>query len=142
MMNRPCGGRRQAGRLARPSPLVVAVTMLTSLSDAMLGEIGLSGPIASQVQRLAVLAQDAGLDGVVASPLEIPLVRSACGPQFTVVTPGIRGAADESADQRRTLTAAEALSAGASYLVVGRPIIAAPSPREAAERLVADCRAA
>ena len=132
----------ESARLARPSPLVIAVTLLTSLSEGMLDQIGLAGPLASQVQRLAALAQTAGLDGVVASPLEIPLIRSTCGPEFTVVTPGIRGAGDQNADQMRTLSAAEAISAGASYLVVGRPIIAASNPRAAAERLVAECRAA
>jgi orotidine-5'-phosphate decarboxylase len=132
----------EAARLARPAPLVIAVTLLTSLSEAMLDEIGMTGPLAAQVQKLALLAQSAGMDGVVASPLEIPLVRSICGTPFAVVTPGIRGAGDQTADQKRTRTAAEALSAGASYLVVGRPIIAAASPRAAAERLVAECLAA
>jgi orotidine-5'-phosphate decarboxylase len=132
----------EATRGSRLAPLVIAVTLLTSLSEGMLDEIGLTGPMASEVQRFASLAQAAGLDGVVASPLEIPFIRSACGAEFAVVTPGIRGAGDQKADQMRTITAAEALSAGASYLVVGRPIVAASNPREAAERLVAECRAA
>jgi orotidine-5'-phosphate decarboxylase len=132
----------EAARLSRTAPLVIAVTMLTSMSERMLGEIGVGGPMAAQVERLAALAQTAGLDGVVASPQEIPAIRTRCGPQFTIVTPGIRGPGDQKSDQSRTLTAAEALEAGASYLVVGRPIIAAPDPRLAAEQIAAACRAA
>jgi orotidine-5'-phosphate decarboxylase len=128
----------EAARAGRTSPLVIAVTMLTSLTEASLADIGVSGSIAAQVRRLAALTETAGLDGVVASPLEIPLVREACGPQFLVVTPGIRGAGDPKGDQARTMSAAEALGAGASYLVVGRPITAAPDPRAAAERLAAE----
>ena len=129
----------EATRRSRPVPLVIAVTMLTSLSQETLGEIGVSDAMTSQVGRLAALAQTSGLDGVVASPLEIDLIRRRCGDQFTIVTPGIRGPADKKSDQRRTLTAAEALAAGATYLVVGRPIIAAADPRAAAERIVAEC---
>jgi orotidine-5'-phosphate decarboxylase len=132
---------REAARLAVASPLVIAVTMLTSFSETMLGEIGMGGGMAAQVERLAVLAQSSGLDGVVASPQEIALIRARCGDRFAIVTPGIRGAADEKGDQRRTLTAAEALTSGASHLVVGRPIIAAPDPRAAAERIAAECSA-
>jgi orotidine-5'-phosphate decarboxylase len=143
---------REAARLSRPAPIVIAVTMLTSISEPMLGDIGIDGPMPSQVERLAALAQSAGLDGVVASPLEISLIRARCGPQFAIVTPGIRGAAVAAGtgdglppakdDQARTLTAAQALEAGASYLVVGRPIIAAARPRQAAEQIAAACRAA
>jgi orotidine-5'-phosphate decarboxylase len=132
----------EAARLSRPAPLLIAITMLTSLSEPMLGEIGMNGPMSAQVERLAALTQSAGLDGVVASPQDISLIRSRCGPQFTIVTPGIRGPGDEKGDQSRTLTAAQALGAGASYLVVGRPIIAAPDPRHAAEQIAASCRAA
>jgi orotidine-5'-phosphate decarboxylase len=132
----------ESSRLSRPRPLVIAVTMLTSLSEETMGEIGVAGAMASQVGRLAVLAQSAGLDGVVASAQEIALIRNRCGKTFEIVTPGIRGASDDKGDQRRTMTAAEALSAGASYLVVGRPIIADPHPREAAERIDVECRAA
>jgi orotidine-5'-phosphate decarboxylase len=132
----------EALRLSRPRPLVIAVTMLTSLSEETMGEIGVAGAMAGQVGRLAVLAQSAGLDGVVASPQEIALIRNRCGKNFEIVTPGIRSTSDDKGDQRRTLTAAEALSAGATYLVVGRPIIAAPDPRAAAERIDAECRAA
>jgi orotidine-5'-phosphate decarboxylase len=132
----------EAARLARPAPLVIAVTMLTSLSQESMATIGFTGSLPNQVERLAALAQSAGLDGVVASPQEIGLIRARCGAAFQIVTPGIRGAADSKGDQSRTLTAGEALSAGASYLVVGRPIIAASDPRQAAERIAAECRAA
>ena len=128
-------------RLGQPRPLVIAVTMLTSLSDETMGEIGVADALSAQVGRLAVLAQSAGLDGVVAAPQEIALIRNRCGDSFEIVTPGIRSASDEKADQRRTMTAAGALAAGASYLVVGRPIIAAADPRAAAERIGAESRA-
>jgi len=129
----------EAARLGRAAPLVIAVTMLTSLSADSLGEIGIGDAMTSQVGRLAALTQTAGLDGVVASPQEIDLIRRRCGAQFTIVTPGIRGAADSKGDQSRTMTAADALEAGATYLVVGRPIIAAADPRVAAERIAAEC---
>ena len=131
----------EAAKLGRPRPLVIAVTMLTSLSEETMGEIGVAGALAGQVGRLADLAKSAGLDGVVASPQEISLIRSRCGRQFEIVTPGIRSASDDKGDQSRTMTAGEALAAGASYLVVGRPIIAAKDPRAAAERIAAECRA-
>jgi orotidine-5'-phosphate decarboxylase len=129
----------EADRRSRPAPLVIAVTMLTSLDQQALTEIGVGEPIASQVGRLAVLAKQCGLDGVVASPQEIEIIRRRCGRQFVVVTPGIRGAGEKKGDQTRTLSAPEALAAGATYLVVGRPIIAADDPRAAAERIAADC---
>ena len=96
----------------------------------------------SQVGRLAALTQTAGLDGVVASPQEIDLIRRRCGRQFAIVTPGIRAAADVKGDQARTMAAAEALAAGATYLVVGRPIVEAKDPRAAADRIAAECRTA
>ena len=130
----------EAARRSRPAPLVIAVTILTSLDQAVLTEIGLSASVEAQVERLAVLAEAAGLDGVVASPQEIAIIRKVCGSGFNVVTPGIRGAGDAKGDQSRTLSAAGALAAGASYLVVGRPIIAAADPRAAAERIAAECR--
>jgi orotidine-5'-phosphate decarboxylase len=132
----------EASRASRTPPLVIAVTILTSMDEAALREIGVPSAMGDQVERLAALAQSAGLDGVVASPQEIAIVRRRCGERFAIVTPGIRGPADKKDDQARTLGAAEALAAGASYLVVGRPIIAAPDPRDAAERLAAECRAA
>lgn len=132
----------EAHRASTPAPLVVAITVLTSFDQPALAGIGVSSAIADQVQRLASLAQAAGLDGVVASPHEIGLIRATCGPDFTIVTPGIRGASDQKGDQKRTLSAGEALAAGANHLVVGRPIIAADNPRAAAERLHGECRAA
>jgi orotidine-5'-phosphate decarboxylase len=130
----------EAARTGRSAPLVIAVTVLTSFDEAALAEIGVPASTGTHVERLAALAEAAGLDGVVASPQEIAIVRARCGPRFAVVTPGIRDAGDVKGDQRRTLGAAEALAAGASYLVVGRPIIAAADPRAAAERIAADCR--
>src|SRR4051794_36979100 len=99
----------EAARQSRPAPLVIAVTMLTSLDQAALTEIGLNVPIASQVERLAALAEASGLDGVVASPQEIQIIRGRCGPRFAIVTPGIRGVDDSKGDQNRTASAAAAL---------------------------------
>ena len=132
----------EAIRRSCPAPLVVAVTMLTSLDQQALTEIGLQASVADQVGRLAALTESAGLDGVVASPQEIEIIRRRCGRQFAIVTPGIRGAADERGDQSRTSSAGEALAAGATYLVVGRPVIAAADPRAAAEKIAAECRSA
>jgi orotidine-5'-phosphate decarboxylase len=130
----------EAARASRPVPLVIAVTMLTSLDQRALAEIGMADAMAAQVGRLAALAESCRLDGVVASPQEIDLIRRRCGRRFTIVTPGIRGAADRKGDQSRTMTAAEALAAGATYLVVGRPIIAAINPAAAARRIADECR--
>jgi len=130
----------EAARGSRPAPLVIAVTMLTSLDQAALSEIGLTASVQVQVERLAALAESAGLDGVVASPQEIAIIRKLCGAGFNIVAPGIRGADDAKGDQSRTMSAAGALAAGASYLVVGRPIIAAADPRAAAERIASECR--
>jgi orotidine-5'-phosphate decarboxylase len=121
-------------------PLVIAVTVLTSLDATTLAAVGVSASPMDQVLRLAELAKDSGMDGVVASPKETAAIRKACGPEFLIVTPGIRGgsAASRPDDQQRTLTPAEAVAAGSSYLVVGRPITGAADPREAAQRIVAD----
>jgi orotidine-5'-phosphate decarboxylase len=116
-------------------PLVLAVTVLTSLSNDDLDELGVAGAPEDAVVRLARLAQRAGLDGVVASPREIAALRRACGPRFVIVTPGIRPAATASNDQARIATPASAIQAGADYLVVGRPITEAPDPVAAAEAI-------
>ena len=130
----------EAERRSNRPPLVIAVTMLTSLSEAVLLEIGVTAGMTDQVERLARLAQASGLDGVVASPHEIEIIRRRCGGSFAIVTPGIRDTAGHD-DQSRTMTAADAIAAGATYLVVGRPIVAAPDPREAAERIAHACGA-
>jgi len=130
--------KKAADALGRPRPLVIGVTVLTSMTDAMLAEVGVAGTVMNQVIHLARLAKAAGLDGVVASPQETRAIREACGPDFQIVTPGIRPADQQGKDdQARTLTPAEAMSAGATYLVIGRPITGAPNPREAAERIAA-----
>jgi len=131
-------GADAAARLGRPAPLVIAVTVLTSMDEPTLRTTGVDRPLLDHVVTLARLAQSAGLDGVVASPQETAAIREACGPGFAIVTPGIRGASAgaEKNDQSRTMGPAEAVRAGASYLVVGRPIISAPDPRGAAEAIV------
>ena len=117
-------------------PLVIAVTVLTSFDQAMLEGTGVNRPIAAQVEHLASLAQQAGLDGVVASPHEIDAIRARCGRDFLIVTPGIRtGPVGPGDDQVRTRTAREAMDAGASYLVVGRPILKAADPAAAAREI-------
>jgi orotidine-5'-phosphate decarboxylase len=118
-------------------PIVIAVTQLTSTSEeVMRREIGIDGRIADVVVRYASLAKDAGLHGVVSSALEAAAVKAACGADFVTVTPGIRPAGADIADQSRVMTPAAALSNGADYLVIGRPITGAPDPREALERIV------
>jgi len=126
--------RETSTRLGRPAPLMIGVTVLTSINEQALRAIGIERPVLQQVIALARLTQQAGLQGVVASAQETPAIREACGPQFQIVTPGIRGASagSERNDQSRTMGPAEAIRAGASYIVVGRPIISAPDPRAAA----------
>jgi orotidine-5'-phosphate decarboxylase len=130
--------RDDAAKHGRPPAIVVGVTVLTSLDQAALGTVGVAGALTDQVRRLARLAQDAGIDGVVASPQEIGVIREACGPDFLIVTPGIRPATGSRDDQARTLTPAEAVTAGASYLVIGRPITAAADPRAAAVAIASE----
>jgi orotidine-5'-phosphate decarboxylase len=134
--------RKTASTEGRAAPLVIAVTVLTSMTAAAMSEAGTNVPVIDQVSRLARLAQQAGLDGVVASPQETSAIRALCGPGFAIVTPGIRGGAAITSkdDQERTMTAASAIAAGSSYLVVGRPVIAAPDPRAAAEKIAEEIR--
>ncbi len=132
--------RETAAAEGRRAPLVIGVTVLTSMNEEMLAATGVQGRVIDQVLRLADLAQQAGLDGVVASPQETARIRERCGPDFAIVTPGIRGGGAGTGgkdDQERTMTPAEAVAAGASYIVVGRPIIAAANARKAAEDIAA-----
>lgn len=115
--------------------LVLGVTVLTSLSEADLQQIGFGGSAIDNVVRLARLAQSSGLRGVVASPLEIEPIREACGGDFVILTPGIRPKGSDVGDQQRVMTPGEAVRAGATYIVVGRPITNAADPRSAAQRI-------
>jgi orotidine-5'-phosphate decarboxylase len=127
-----------ATRTGAGRPVVIGVTVLTSMDEAGLREVAVERPLLDHVVALARLAKTAGLDGVVASPQETAAIRAACGPGFAIVTPGIRGASAgaEKNDQSRTMGPADAIRAGATYIVVGRPIIAASNPRDAAEAIV------
>ena len=115
---------------------VLAVTILTSSTEDTLRQVGIEYPVREMVVRLAQLAQKAGIDGVVASPQEVELIRAACGSDFLVVTPGVRPAFASTDDQKRIMTPAEAMRAGSDYLVIGRPISAAADPLKAAEAII------
>lgn len=117
-------------------PVIVGVTILTSMDENDLNAVGLSTPIEAQVVRMARLAQASGLDGVVCSPFEIAAIRDACGPAFKLVVPGIRPEGSAVDDQKRTMTPAEAVSRGADYIVIGRPITQAGDPVRAAQDIV------
>ncbi len=138
------GGKRMmaAAREAMASvstpPLLIGVTILTSLGGEDIAEVGFQGEPQENVRRLAALAADAGLDGVVCSPKEASMLRGALGNDFLLVTPGVRPGGSAGDDQRRTLTPAEAIQAGSSYLVVGRPITAAPDPLASLEAIRAE----
>ncbi len=123
-------------------PIMLAVTILTSSTETTLREIGITEPVEVIVPRLAKLAQDAGFDGVVASPLEIELIRAACGADFAIVTPGVRPATAALDDQKRIMTPGAAIQAGATALVIGRPISAATDPQAAAGAILAEIEAA
>lgn len=132
-----------AERMRVPKPRLLAVTILTSHdAKSVKKDIGLKGSPEAEVKRLALAAKAAGCDGVVCSPQEIGVVRKACGPDFIIVTPGVRPAGAAKQDQKRTLTAGQAVAAGANFLVVGRPITEAPEPAVAVETLALDMKAA
>ncbi len=119
-------------------PIILAVTILTSMDEEGLKEVVIQGPLIDEVGRLSLLAQKSGVDGVVASPQEIGIIRQRCGKRFLIVTPGIRHPSDKKDDQKRTLTPREAIEAGADYLVIGRPIKEAKDPIEAVQKIVED----
>jgi orotidine-5'-phosphate decarboxylase len=119
---------------------LLAVTVLTSLDDGDLAATGQMGPAAAQVQRLALLAQSAGVDGVVCSPQEVAMLREVCRGDFLLVVPGIRPAGAAIGDQKRVQTPRAAIEAGADYLVIGRPITEAPDPAAAARAILGELR--
>jgi len=127
-----------AAKVGVRRPLVIGVTVLTSLGDDDLADVGQQGPAGEQVCRLAALAQAAGLDGVVCAPTEIELLRRDCGRDFVLVTPGIRPAGAAAGDQKRVMSPGEAVRRGADYLVIGRPITTAADPAAAARAIAAE----
>ncbi|WP_412777587.1 orotidine-5'-phosphate decarboxylase [Thalassospira lucentensis] len=130
--------RETAAKVGVDAPWVIAVTILTSMDQHDLDDVGLKGPIDERVVKLAELTQKSGLDGVVCSAREITSVRAACGPDFKLITPGIRPAWAASNDQKRVVTPADAVAMGSDVLVIGRPITKADDPVDAARRIVAE----
>ena len=128
--------QENAWRLGRTPPLVLGVTVLTSLDAGALKEVGLDGNVEYQVRRLATVAVRAGLRGLVCSPQEVAKLRQLIPPSTQLVTPGVRTGAEKADDQKRTLTPREAIIAGSNWLVIGRPIYAAENPRAAAEKIL------
>jgi orotidine-5'-phosphate decarboxylase len=154
MLNVHCSGGKEmmsaaanaadekARELRVTKPLVIGVTVLTSIDEAILrDELGVDASPADHVAHLARLAKESGLDGVVASPLEIETVRSACGERFLIVTPGIRPEWSQKGDQKRVMTPKEAIAKGADYIVVSRPVIKADDPLAAAHRILEEMAA-
>lgn len=139
------GGRKmmQAAREAIENsdskPLLIGVTILTSLSRSDIAEVGLDVEPVDQVLRLAQLAHDSGLDGVVCSPREVSLIKQKIAQEFCLVTPGVRPAGSEIGDQQRIMTPGDALNAGSDYLVIGRPITASPNPIQALMAIHKEC---
>ena len=152
-INVHCGGGREmleaavfacsdeAKKLGLPKPTLLGVTVLTSLDDKAVEEIGFPRSASAQVKHFVELAVAAGLDGVVCSPQELPLVRALAPKKFQTMVPGIRPAGSAANDQKRTLTPSEAVEAGATCLVIGRPITAAPNPVQALQKILAEVRA-
>jgi orotidine-5'-phosphate decarboxylase len=126
-------------RTGKPGPKLLAISLLTSIDQSALsGELNVYLEVSDYVQRMAEIAQRSGVNGIVCSPQEIELVRQVCGPDFLIVTPGIRPRGSNADDQRRTLTPGEAIERGADYLVIGRPITQHPQPRQIALEILAE----
>ncbi|MCL1799076.1 MAG: orotidine-5'-phosphate decarboxylase [Eggerthellaceae bacterium] len=136
------GAARAAGAGGLEVPATLGITVLTSMDDRSLADAGIARSLTDQVLDLARQAREAGLSGVVASPQEAAMLRAALGPEAYIVTPGVRPAGTEAGDQRRVTTPAQAFAAGASHIVVGRPITGAADPAAAFEGIVADIGAA
>jgi orotidine-5'-phosphate decarboxylase len=145
MMRAAANARDEASGTQSSVPKLLAITILTSMDNDSLREAGIAGPASRRAVQLAQLARKAGMDGVVASPHEVRGIRRACGKDFLIVVPGVRPSAEaissgkrgrRTDDQARVATPAEAIRAGADYLVIGRPITAAPDPVEAAHAIV------
>lgn len=132
--------QKTASQAGLNAPLVLGVTVLTSMESNDLADVGVTTRVGHQVERLSQLAARAGLRGLVCSPLEVAGLRPSLPSPMQFVTPGIRGADDSAGDQKRTLNAREAMEAGANWLVIGRPIYAAPDPRSAAEKIFSSLR--
>jgi orotidine-5'-phosphate decarboxylase len=132
--------RAAAEKFKGKTPMVMAVTILTSLNQDQIKELGIDLPIKNAIGKLAQLAQEAGADGVIASAQEVALIKETCGKGFLVITPGIRPAFSSAHDQKRIATPKEAFQSGADYLVIGRPITQARNPVEAAEKLIEELR--
>ena len=130
--------REAAAKAGKPAPKLIAVTILTSMDDEQYADLNYNNTIAEQVIALAKLAKEAGMDGVVASPREAAGIREACGPDFLIVTPGVRPAGASLDDQSRVATPAGAFKNGSSHIVVGRPITKAENRKAAAEAIVAE----
>jgi len=139
MMRAAAEAAKEAARGQQRTKLL-GVTVLTSLDDDDLERVGQRGPASEQALRLALLARDNGLDGVVCSPLEVAALRERCGKDFLLVVPGIRVVGGAIGDQKRVMTPKDAIAAGADYLVIGRPITGAPDPAAAARAMLASLR--
>lgn len=133
---------REAAGASSARPKLLAVTVLTSFDAATLREIGMAGSMEKRAVALARLAKKAGMDGVVCSAHEARAIRRACGPKFVILIPGVRPRSGAANDQSRIATPAEAIRAGADYLVVGRPVTAAPDPRSAVLAIVNEMKSA